>query len=163
VTREEVMEAFEYRDGQLVWKDYEGSGKSWNRRRRGSVAGHPSGHGYIKLRLKGRGYYVHQLVFLMYHGYIPKVIDHIDGDTQNNRVENLRAADKSKNGMNRSKPRNNTSGVKGVTWHKAAKKWMASVVLEGKSIYLGLYTELEDAAHAAQEARKNYHGDFAKA
>lgn len=157
------MQALEYQDGQLVWKDYEGSGKSWNIRRRGKIAGYDSGHGYIKLRLKKRGYYVHQLVFLMHHGYIPEVIDHIDGDTQNNRIENLRAADKSKNGMNRSKPISNTSGAKGVVWHKGAAKWMARIVAEQKQIYIGLFTDFDDAVAAVKQAQQKHHGDFAKA
>ena len=163
MTRDAVMEALEYQDGQLIWKDYEGSGKTWNIRRRGKVAGSNSGHGYIKLRFKGRSYYIHQLVFLIHHGFIPKLIDHIDGNSTNNRIENLRAADKSKNGMNRSKPRSNTSGAKGVVWHKGAAKWMVRIIAKQKQIYIGLFTDFEDAVAAVKQAQQEHHGEFAKA
>ena len=163
MTREEVLEALEYRDGELVWKDYLGSGKSWNARRRGNTAGSDSGHGYLKVRLLGKNYYVHQLVYLMHHGHIPEVIDHIDHNSSNNKIENLRAADKSKNGMNRPAPRSNTSGAKGVVWHKGAQKWMGRIVANGKDIYLGVHKDFDDAVAAVTAARQQYHGDFAKA
>ena len=162
MTQEEALQLFEYRDGVLYWRAREDVRKSWNTKLAGKPAGCPSGHGYLKIRFAKRSYYAHQIVYLMHHGLIPQVIDHIDCDTSNNRVENLRASSKSTNGMNRDKPVSNTSGNKGVVWHKAARKWMASAVVAGRSIYLGLYTDFDAACQAANECRLRHHGEFAR-
>jgi len=63
------------------------------------------------------------LIFLYHHGYLPKFVDHIDGNKKNNRIENLREATKSQNAMNQKVSTRNTSGIKGVMWHKRDKKW----------------------------------------
>ena len=162
VTQEDALRLFDYRDGLLYWREREDALKRWNSKHAGKKAGCPSGHGYIKVRFAGRSYYAHQIIFLMHHGYTPNVTDHTDYDTTNNRIENLRASTKSTNGMNRSKPINNTSGNKGVVWHKAARKWMASAVVAGKTIYLGLHTDFGAACQAANEGRLQHHGDFAR-
>lgn len=162
MTQEDALRIFDYRDGTLYWRERADALKQWNSKHAGKQAGCPSGHGYIKIRLAGRSYYAHQIVFLMHHGYIPEVVDHVDCDAGNNSIENLRAASKSLNGMNRDRPINNTSGNKGVVWHKAARKWMASVVVAGKKVYLGLYTDFDAACQAANEGRLRHHGDFAR-
>lgn len=162
MTQEDAIRLFEYRDGTLYWRERDDAHKRWNSKLAGKQAGSNSGHGYIKIRLSGRSYYAHQIVFLMHHGYIPDVVDHVDCDAGNNSIENLRAASKSLNGMNRDRPINNTSGNKGVVWHKAARKWMASVVVAGKKVYLGLYTDFDAACQAANEGRLRHHGDFAR-
>jgi hypothetical protein len=162
VTQEDAIRLFEYRDGTLYWRERGDVLKQCNSKHAGKQAGCPSGHGYIKVRFSGRSYYAHQIVFLMHHGYIPDVVDHIDCDTGNNDIENLRAASKSFNGMNRDKPKSNTSGVKGVVWHKGGSKWMARVTVAGRDIYLGLYADFADAVNAANAARIEKHGDFAR-
>jgi hypothetical protein len=162
VSQHEALSRFDYCDGELRWKYNPEAGKRWNTVHAGKVAGCDSGHGYRKLSLNGKRIYAHQIVFLMHHGYIPQAVDHIDCDTSNNRIENLRAATKSSNGMNRRAPKSNTSGCKGVVWHKKANKWMASVTVAGRSIYLGLYTDFVEASRAANAARTEKHGDFAR-
>lgn len=162
MTQEDAIRLFDYRDGTLYWRERDDVLKRWNSKHAGKQAGCPSGHGYIKVRFAGRSYYVHQIVFLMHHGYFPEVTDHADYDTTNNRIENLRASTKSTNGMNRDKPRSNTSGVKGVVWHKGGKKWMAKVMVGGRDIYLGLYADFDEAVSVANAARIKNHGDFAR-
>ena len=162
MTQEDALRIFDYRDGTLYWRERDDALKRWNSKHAGKQAGCPSGHGYIKIRLAGRSYYAHQIVFLMHHGYIPEVTDHTDYDTTNNRIENLRASTKSTNGMNRDKPKSNTSGVKGVVWHKGGKKWMARVMVGGRDIYLGLYADFAEAVSVANAARIEKHGDFAR-
>ena len=66
-------------------------------------------------------------------------VNHIDRNPQNNRVENLRFATSSQNNANTNMHSNNTSGVKGVSWHKTAKKYQVQISLNNKSYHLGYY------------------------
>lgn len=88
-------------------------------------------------------------------------IDHIDGNGLNNTKKNLRVCTPSQNVMNRGKPKNNTSGFKGVCFYKQTKKWMAQIMKEGQQIYLGSYNTSEQAYKAYCEACIKYHGEFA--
>ena len=90
-----------------------------------------------------------------------KSVDHIDGDTLNNQCNNLRLCDQSQNNANQQGAKKNSkSGVKGVYWHKGAKKWCAEVVQGKKKHYLGLFDELEQARQARNAKAKELHGDF---
>jgi hypothetical protein len=87
-------------------------------------------------------------------------VDHINGNKLDNRKCNLRLATNSQNHCNRGKQANNTSGYKGVSWHKQANKWNARIVLLGRKISLGLYNDPKDASEAYLTASKIYHGEF---
>ena len=76
-------------------------------------------------------------------------VDHRDGDGLNNQKSNLRVCTRSENALNRKElNKSNTSGISGVRWHKATKKWLAQITYGGKKIYLGLFNFKEDAAMA---------------
>jgi hypothetical protein len=105
---------------------------------------------------------VHRLIFVLHHGYLPKEIDHINGDRADNRIENLRAVTRSENQCNRSALTSNTSGYPGVSWHKKSQAWVVRVMKNGKSHLLGYFKELELAGLVAAEARAIYHNGFAK-
>ena len=83
--------------------------------------------GYYFLKIYGLKYSVHQIVYLMHHGFIPKEIDHINGIKSDNRIENLRGVTRSQNFLNRGISVSNSSGVKNVCWHKGTKKWSVSI------------------------------------
>jgi hypothetical protein len=89
------------------------------------------------------------------------LLDHINGSKSDNRLSNLREATKAQNGANTRLSVNNSSGYKGVRWHTAAKKWVAKIKINYKSIHLGLFTDIEDAAAAYQAAALKYFGEFA--
>lgn len=89
-------------------------------------------------------------------------VDHIDGDGLNNRRSNLRLADKRQNAQNAKRPSNNTSGHKGVYWHKQRQKWAAYINAEGKMRYLGLFSVFKDACEAYRNAARRYFGEFAR-
>jgi hypothetical protein len=98
----------------------------------------------------------------MYNGYIPELIDHRDGNTENDRIENLRVATHSENRRNSRKPKNNTSGVKGVSWHKPSSKWWVTLSVEGKKRSFGLYHDINVAKFVVETMRHKYHGQFAR-
>ena len=103
--------------------------------------------------------YLHRLVMNLVNKNTE--IDHINHNPMDNRKENLRKCSGSENCRNRMKATNNTSGVKGVSWHKVTNKWMAYIGVSHKLIYLGLFTNIEDAVKVRLEAEEKYHKDFA--
>lgn len=89
-------------------------------------------------------------------------VDHINGDTLDNRRSNLRLATPSQNQGNRAKQAHATSKFKGVSWHKKAGKWRATISVNRKQIHLGFYTQQEHAALAYDEAARHHFGEFAR-
>jgi hypothetical protein len=157
LTQNQVRNLFEYRDGELFWKVFTSPSAPI-----GSKVGHLASDGYIQTHIKRKFYRNHRIIFLYHHGYLPQYIDHIDGNRSNNQIENLREATKHQNGCNTKINKNNTSGVKGVSWHKKTKKWYVRVSIHRKSISIGYYDSLEDAKIAMIEARNKHHGKYAR-
>lgn len=123
--------------------------------------GHLTESGHLEVRFLTVRYYAHRLIWKILYGFDPPHIDHEDEDGTNNRAGNLRPANKSKNGMNRRAPRNNTSGFKGVTWHAKAGKWMAQITVSGQHHYLGIFSCQSEAHSAYSKACNNMHKEFA--
>ena len=96
------------------------------------------------------------------HGYLPEIIDHINGIKNDNRICNLRAADDSKNAMNRRIRSDNTTGFKGVMFHKKNKKFVSQIQTNGEQKHLGYYATAEQAHQAYVAAAKELHGEFAR-
>ncbi len=142
--------------GNLLWKR-----QSSKVVKVGDIAGTLKSHGYLCVGINYNSYRAHRLIFLMHKGYLPKTIDHINGDKLDNRIENLRAATVGQNQHNRKTNSNNTSGYKGVSWHKACNKWVARITLERKTIHLGYFANAEEAAEVVRAAREELHGSFA--
>lgn len=88
-------------------------------------------------------------------------VDHINGDSLDNRRENLRVCTNSQNAMNRGKQVNNRSGFKGVSWNKKAGCWQAWIQVRGKRMWLGDFADKRDAAAAYDRAAREMHQDFA--
>jgi len=154
-----LNELFEYCEGHLYWKS-----KPSNRVniKVGDLAGYKNAQDYMAVGIHGRKYKNHRIIFFMHHGYIPDEIDHIDGNTLNNKIENLREATHAQNMANKKQYVNSLSGVKGVSWHKAAKKWYVQIRSNQKHLFQGLFNDLELAELVAIEARNKYHGQFAR-
>ena len=163
ITYEEVKELFDYKDGELYWKK---PLNSTMRKRKyydlGDKAGKQHSAGYVQICLNRRLYLAHRLIFLWHHGYLPRVLDHIDGNRLNNKIENLRAATYSENQFNRKIGKNNTSGHKGISWSLQYQKWLARIWCHGKAIYLGKYDNLDDAVKAVKLKREELHKEFAR-
>lgn len=89
-----------------------------------------------------------------------KVVDHINGNSLDNRRENLRITDIRHNSINKKVMGNSKSGITGVTWNKYHKKWRATIVVDGKCKYLGYFDSIEEASKVRKEAEINYFGEF---
>jgi HNH endonuclease/AP2 domain-containing protein len=89
-------------------------------------------------------------------------VDHVDGNRLNNRRSNLRLATHQQNTFNKGPHRNNTSGIKGVSWHKRLKKWQVQLNVNGKRVGLGYFSEKAEAAKAYERAARKHHGVFAR-
>jgi hypothetical protein len=88
-------------------------------------------------------------------------VDHINQNKLDNRRANLRFATRRQNSRNRGPNANNTSGFKGVTWHKRTRRWHAQIGIGGRPYYVGSFDTAEDAAHAYNEAALETFGEFA--
>jgi hypothetical protein len=89
-------------------------------------------------------------------------VDHRDHDGLNNQRGNLRIATDNQNSYNQKVARdNNTSGYKGVTWHKALKKWQVMISANGKQKYLGVFKTAEEASEVYKAAAQLLHKEFA--
>ena len=86
-------------------------------------------------------------------------VDHINHDTLDNRKENLRLATASENLANQRIHSNNTSGFKGVGWHRNA--WRAYIKHQGRDIHLGRFSDPEEAARVYDAAARYFFGEFA--
>ena len=101
---------------------------------------------------------MHRIIMLAEPG---QLVDHINGDTLDNRKANLRIVTSSQNGMNRKIQGNNTSGVPGVTWHKRMQMWQVRIGTGKGRIVVGSFTSKEDAIRVRYEAEEQHHGEYA--
>lgn len=125
----------------------------------GSSAGTSISGGYIQIRVNGEKFLAHRLAFLAMTGVMPsEVVDHIDGNPQNNIWSNLRLATHAENMRNR-KSRNKT-GFKGIYCYRG--KYRALIRCEGKIYRLGSFHSLNDAAKAYNQAASYLFGLFAR-
>lgn len=109
--------------------------------------------GYRRITFDSQGYLLHRLIFLYHHGYFPKVVDHIDGDVYNNKIENLQGCTQVENIAKARKFKTNKTGFTGVCYHKAAKKYESYFWKNYQKIYCGLWNTAEEAYKARQERK----------
>lgn len=107
-------------------------------------------------------YLEHRLIYFLEIGEQQEQIDHIDGDRANNRISNLRAATTSQNQSNREGKRGSASKYKGVHKSKSKKSpWRVVIVVNGEGIYLGAFSNENEAAKVYNDAAIKYFGEFA--
>jgi hypothetical protein len=129
----------------------------------GSRVGSNFKGGYLRTRVGGsKTYPVHRLIWRMMTGEDPgeMEVDHRNENKADNRWCNLRLATGGQNRLNVSRHRRNKSGIKGVHWIPKVRKWKASVNLDGKLRYLGLFTTAAEAEAVVRAFRDEHHGDF---
>ena len=128
----------------------------------GMIAGTLGKRGYIDIGIDGKRYKAHRLAWLYVYGEFPSnkfQIDHIDGNKTNNTIEDLRVVTASQNLQNikNAKSHNATSKVLGVSWFKRDKTWQVEISVNKKKLYLGRYSDLEEAKYVYLSAKKLYH------
>jgi len=123
----------------------------------GDVAGHRNVLGYRTLNFKGRRYQAHHVAWAFHHGRWPAgILDHINGERDDNRVSNLREVTASENAQNKRRARSdNSTGILGVTIDY--KKYRAQIRVNGKSTHLGSFSTAEEASAAYLEAKRRLH------
>lgn len=151
-----IEERLEYlsETGEFLWKRLPGNSRtinSWNTRYAGKIAGtircvnKDSGLYYKFINIEGIVHRAHHLVWLFEHGSIPAMIDHLDGNGLNNKIDNLRELSMSDNIRKARIQVNNTSGYKGVSFRKDTGKWTARTKIDGKYVSLGSFCTKEEA------------------
>jgi hypothetical protein len=167
-----LRECFDYDAGagHLVWRQrpraHFKNGAGWhnfNNQCAGKIAGARRSNGRVEITLDGRTYKAARVIWAVYYG-VSKfgIVDHIDGNPGNDKIENLRLATPAQNSRNRAHTAANSSGVRGVTWHTPSKKWWVRVTLDGRTRSFGLYKSLEQAVEVARVAKQRLFGDFAR-
>ena len=119
---------------------------------------HLNANGYAATHIDGRNKLFHWVIFPEKESGV--VVDHINGNRLDNRMENLRLVNRAQNNMNKGLGSNNTSGHTGVAWDKSKRKWGAKIQIGGKTKYLGRYTDIENAIKARTEAEEKYFGEY---
>jgi hypothetical protein len=150
VSQERVLELFRYEDGKL-----------FRRSDNKEMGCYTQKHRYARIGIDGQNYKVHRIIFLYHKGYMPKIIDHINGDCYDNRIENLREANTYQNRQNSRIYSTSKSGVKNVYWSKGIDKWCVCFSINGKRKTFGYYADLEEAKKVATSMRDKYFKDFA--
>jgi len=168
VSYERCHELLEICEPSLLRLEQE-SGLKWKVSRRAVRAGSWAGcikedevcgktRKYWLVGIDGKLYLASRIIYFMQHSVdpYPMEVDHEDRNSLNNNVDNLRLGDSVLQNQNRGTRSDNTSGVKGVSWHKQTSKWRADIWIGNKCKYLGLYATLKEAAEARNAAIKKY-------
>ena len=145
---EELNKIFEYNSetGELTYKIRRG------RKAAGSNVGTVNNYGYLVCMKEV--YLVHRIAWYMHTGTDPKemIVDHIDGNRVNNRIDNLRLATHSENMQNANR--------RGIHWSDRDQRWCSSVQVGGKRVYVGAYVCPLLARVAYEDKKKELHGEF---
>lgn len=115
---------------------------------------------YRTVRILGRVYYIHRVIFAIVHGYYPKIIDHKNRKRSVNRIENLRAASHSTNGYNSKLRIDNRSGHRGIDFRRDVRLWRVRLRINSRDRNLGYFKKKKDAIAAQIAATKRFHGKF---
>ena len=117
--------------------------------------------GYRQIHIDGKNYYAHRLAWLYVYGTMPsQMIDHIDGDKKNNKIENLRHVSDFENARNSAKKKGSASKYRGVCWSHGS--WVACIRVNGKLKTIVRSKREEHAAMMYDIASLQYHGEFGR-
>lgn len=154
ITKDTLLKYFDidFNAGLFLWKEDRG-----RLAKKGDIAGSRSDGGYIRIKVEGKLYMAHRLMWLAATGEMPLgQIDHINGVRTDNRLINLRDVTPSENCLNRAARVDSTSRVPGVAWHKKQQRWVARLQVEGERIQLGSFKRFSQAVNARRDAEIKY-------
>jgi hypothetical protein len=151
LTQARLKELLDYdpETGVFTWKRFMGGFA-----KAGSVAGSIDSHGHRQIKVDGRLYLAHRMVFVYLFAAAPSEVDHINRDKLDNRLANLRPVTRSENLHNSPPNRRNRVGVKGVHWIARLNKWQAYISAGGRRKILGCFATFDAAVAARREAEK---------
>lgn len=145
--------------GEFFWLIQRG-----NRFPPGTKAGTLQRSGYVVIGYERKYYKAHRLAWLFTHGQWPsRDLDHINRNADDNRIANLRECTASENQANRSDNRNNSTGYRGVTFHKRLGKFQAAIRVGRKLVHLGTFDSASRASAAYEAAAAHHFGEFGTA
>ena len=145
LTQERLRELLDYNaeTGIFKWKESPSNGISSE-----TEAGCVDVKGYVVIRVDNKKYYAHRLAILYVDGYMPEnTVDHVNRVRADNRRTNLREASHQCQSRNCGVYKNNTSGVKGVSWRKVDKKWQAMIAVGVKRKHIGVFDTILEASY----------------
>ena len=152
---------------ELLWYDAQTGVFRWRKEmRRGiikpwSVAGGVDNYGYIKIKIKQIDYRAHRLVWMYVYGQMPtNEIDHINGIRNDNRLCNLRPVTVKQNKENVALRKDSSTGCLGVHFCKKTKKYVAKISHNKKPIYVGRFDNIDDAATAVRQKRREIYSHY---
>ncbi len=129
-------------------------------RKTGKEVGTPNSVGYKNVKIDGKYFRVHRVIFALAHGYWPTTVDHKDHNPLNNRLSNLRPASMSQNSANARKRPNTSSKYKGVSFESRTNMWRAQIWV-GKAVLLGRFVSELEAAKAYDVKAVALWGEYA--
>jgi hypothetical protein len=158
ITQQELKELLHYNPetGIFTWKV-----STARRVSSGDVAVTKRKDGYIQIKLNNELILSHRLIWIYMYGYLPKYIDHINGQRDDNRIINIREVSNQQNSLNSKISKNNTSGIKGVYWDKSRNKWTVRLSIDGKCKFFKRFDDIDLAKLVIEEVRNKYHGKYA--
>jgi len=148
--------------GKLFWRERcarieprQHTRNTFNKQFAGKEAFTATTNNYKVGRINDVLYKAHRVILAMHNGEWPNgPVDHINGIRFDNRTSNLRIVDHLGNARNTKMPSHNTSGVIGVHWYRAYKKWSAHITVQRKTKCLGYFEKKEDAVAARKKAER---------
>lgn len=155
--RDELLARFSYdhKTGVLTYL------KANKHKNIGDSAGFVHKSGYLVIKVNKISLKVHRIAWYLYYGVDAEgMIDHINGDRTDNRIENMRVVSFIENSKNRGINKNNTSGAKGVV--KKGNKYYARIGFNGIKLFIGSYNTLEDAEVAYKEKAVELYGEMVR-
>ena len=127
----------------------------------GDAAGGGNSHGYLVVFVGKRRAMVHRVCWALHYGRWPQhQIDHINRNRMDNRIANLREATSMQNAGNTNLSCRNTSGIRGVSWSKGDRAWVAYIRANGKQRRLGVFADKAEAAAVYAKAARLKFGEF---
>jgi hypothetical protein len=133
----------------------------WKVSHPGYCAGRPAGYlakGYLRITIGGRGIRAHRLAWLIVHGKFPDgLLDHIDGNTLNNSIANLREVNARQSAQNIKR-----QGYAYLRTRRHPNKYLSSIVVDGERKHLGYYATAEEARAAYRSATVKYFGEYSR-
>ncbi len=157
VLGENIEDVIRYDDvtGYLYWKK-----QISNRIKIGDVAGSVRHDGYVTVSIFGKEYLAHRIAYYLMTCQFPEdELDHIDGNPNNNKWDNIR--DSTRSGNNQNTRGYGKLGVRNVYYRPDRNTYQVKLMVDGKRITIGSYSDLELAELVAAEARELHHKQFA--